>query len=76
MPGLTRVRQNLRTIMESRGISIRRLAEQIDMSYPYISELLNGHKSIKVEQLERLADGLNVDIRDFFDDPKPAKIST
>lgn len=70
MPGITRVRQNLRTAMADKQMSIRVLAKKIGMSYPFLSEVLNGHRSIGVEHLERLADGLDIDIRELFDPPK------
>lgn len=62
-----RVGGRLREIRKSRGLTQERLAERIDRSVDAVSALERGLALPSFETLEKLADALNVPVRDFFD---------
>ncbi|MDX8411108.1 MAG: XRE family transcriptional regulator [Mariprofundaceae bacterium] len=66
MPVSTRVR-NLR---ESKGLSLRALAEAAGISPATLSQIESGQASPSVATLEKLADGINMSIAAFFLDKR------
>lgn len=57
----------LREIRKSRDLTQERLAEKIDRSVDAISALERGLALPSFETLEKLADALDLPVRDFFD---------
>ncbi|WP_340647024.1 helix-turn-helix transcriptional regulator [Phenylobacterium sp.] len=62
-----RVGGRLREIRKSRGLTQERLAERIERSVDAVSALERGLALPSFETLEKLAEALDVPIRDFFD---------
>lgn len=60
------VGQRLRSIREQRGLSMRALSERCGLSTNAISMIEHGENSPTVSTLQRLANALNVNITDFF----------
>ncbi len=58
----------LKQIRESQGLSQEKLAELSGIHRTYISPVEQGKRNIALENIEKLADALNIDIRDFFDE--------
>ena len=52
--------------MKERRWSVNNLADFSGVARGYVSELLNGRKSPTLNTLARLAEGLDVELRDLF----------
>lgn len=61
-----KVASNIRKILTSKGKSAEKLAYEIGMSKAYMYDFLNGKKDIRLQNLQRIADGLDVGIEEFF----------
>ena len=61
-------RKNIRKYRKEKGYTQQGLAEKVDMSLDYLSEIESEkrRKTFSIEMLGRIADALEVDIRDFF----------
>jgi transcriptional regulator with XRE-family HTH domain len=60
----------LRHWRERRGYSVRELAKRAGVGYVSIVRIENGHTSPTVAMLEKLAKGLGIGVRDFFQPTK------
>jgi len=58
----------VRQIRISKGINQKQLAEMIYVTPPIISYIENKKRQTTVEMLQRIADALNVNIKDFFEE--------
>ncbi|MCT4708362.1 helix-turn-helix transcriptional regulator [Enterobacteriaceae bacterium H16N7] len=58
--------QNLRKIRQTRGISQEKLADLCDLHRTYVSSVERGERNITVDNMERLAIALGVDIRELL----------
>lgn len=54
------VGSNIRTCRTNAGLTLEELAEQAEMSWPYLSEVERGRENISLDKLARLAQALNV----------------
>lgn len=54
---------NLKLIRQKRGISQEQLAEAADLHRTYISSVERGARNISIDNMERLALALGVDLR-------------
>jgi transcriptional regulator with XRE-family HTH domain len=63
-----KVAANIRKILAQKGMSAERLAHETSMSKCYLYDFLNGHKDALLITLEKIADGLDVRVEDFFKD--------
>ena len=54
------VGSNIRTCRTNAGLTLEKLAEKAEMSWPYISEIERGRENISLDKLARLAKALNV----------------
>jgi transcriptional regulator with XRE-family HTH domain len=61
-----KVAQNIKTILGQQGKSAEKLAYEIGMSKCYMYDFLNGKKDIRLKTLQRIADGLEVKVENFF----------
>jgi transcriptional regulator with XRE-family HTH domain len=63
---------NLRRVRTSKGISQEKLADLCDLHRTYVSSVERGERNITVDNMERLAVALGVDIRELLnpDDTK------
>ena len=62
------VRKNIRKYRKEKGFTQQRLADEADMSIDYLAEIesVKRRKTFSLATLGRIADVLEVDIRDFF----------
>lgn len=61
--------ENAERIRLERGLSIQALADAIGMHRPALSNLLSGHHSPTLETMERIAEGLGVDVTELLAKP-------
>lgn len=54
------VGSNIRTCRTHAGLTLEKLAEMADLSWPYLSEIERGRENISLDRLARLAQALNV----------------
>ena len=59
--------RNLRKIRQSQGISQEKLADLCDLQRTYVSSVERGERNIAVDNMERLAIALGVDIRELLE---------
>ena len=55
--------ENLRKLRTSKGLSQEKLADLCDLHRTYVSSVERGERNITVDNMERLAVALGVDIR-------------
>lgn len=60
--------KRLRELRETKGMSQELLAHEAGLDRTYISSVERGKRNISLENIERLASALEVDIKDFFKD--------
>ena len=62
------IRKNIRKYRKEKHLTQQQLAEKIDLSVDYICEIESPtkNKSFSIVTLGRIADVLEVDIKDFF----------
>ena len=68
--------ERIRKLRKVRGLNQEQLAEQIEVEQKHVSRLELGKSFPTIERLEKIADALNVPIRDFFDFKHLADIGT
>jgi transcriptional regulator with XRE-family HTH domain len=54
------VGSNIRTYRTNAGLTLEKLAEMADLSWPYLSEIERGRENISLDKLAQLAKALNV----------------
>ncbi len=62
-----RIGLNITIIREKQGLTQEGLAELAGLHRAYIGQIERGEKNIGLKNLEKIAKGLNVDIRDLLD---------
>jgi transcriptional regulator with XRE-family HTH domain len=60
--------EKVRKIRKEKGLSIMDLKEKTGLSKSTISDLENDKSSPTIDTLQKIADALDVDVRDFFED--------
>lgn len=67
MPDInTKVSERIRFFRQKRGLSQEALANVASMHRAYIGQVERGEKKIGIENLEKIAIALKVDIKEFF----------
>jgi transcriptional regulator with XRE-family HTH domain len=61
-----RVGLNIRKIREDRGVSQEKLAELADLHRAYVGQIERGEKNIGLQNLEKIAKALRVNIKDLL----------
>jgi transcriptional regulator with XRE-family HTH domain len=61
------VGNNIRACRTNAGLTLEKLAERADLSWPYLSEIERGRENISLDKLARLAQALNVKLSDLFE---------
>lgn len=51
----------IKRLAKERGVSIEKLAEKIGVSQSYLSRILSGHRSMKMEHIDAIARALSVE---------------
>jgi transcriptional regulator with XRE-family HTH domain len=76
MPNIhVQVASQVKAILKARNMSADRLALEINMSRGFLYEFLNGKKKAGLDSLQRIADGLEVEVRDLFPTKKVKGLS-
>lgn len=59
--------ERIRELRKDRGFTQEQLAELVDVEQKHVSRLELGKSFPTIERLEKIADALNVPLRDLFD---------
>jgi transcriptional regulator with XRE-family HTH domain len=65
-----RIGLNIRRIREEQGLSQEELGAIADLHRAYIGQIERGEKNIGLQNLEKIANALNVDVRVLVDNPR------
>ncbi len=65
---MTKVGNKVKKFRLKAGFSQEKLALNADLDRTYIPSIEKGERNISIVVLEKLANALNVSIRDFFDE--------
>lgn len=58
----------LNQLRKEKKMSQERLAELSELNRPYISAIEQGKRNVSIEVIEKLAQALEIQIKDFFED--------
>lgn len=58
--------KRVRRLREREGISLRKFALMIGVSYPYLSNVENGKQAVTIDVIDRITRGLDVEIHELF----------
>jgi transcriptional regulator with XRE-family HTH domain len=61
-----RIGRRIRVLRTEKGWTQAMLADHAELTREHLSELENGHKEIGVRALEKIAQALEVSLREFF----------
>jgi len=61
MPKRNNLGEALRQLREAKGLGIKTVGRELDVSYSYLSKVENGHKSPSTELVQKLAQLYSVD---------------
>ena len=61
--------KRIRDLRKQRGLSQEELGWKSDLHYTYIGAVERGEKNCSISTLEKIAKGLEISIKDFFDTP-------
>jgi transcriptional regulator with XRE-family HTH domain len=64
---IKKVAQRIKKLREAKGLTIEKLAYANDMSKGNLSEIERGMIEPKLVTLEKIAKGLDVSLKEFFD---------
>lgn len=67
---MTRIATNVKNLLDARGWDQKDLAEALGIDASNFSKTLNGKHSPRLDQLERIAEVLEVDISEIFAKPE------
>lgn len=62
-----RVGLRIKELRNALGYSQETLAYSIEMSRTYLAEVVIGKRNISIENIDRIAQGLGVSLKEFFD---------
>lgn len=63
--------ERLRQVRLKKDISQEKLGEMADLHRTYVSSVERGERNISLENIARLADALEIQIREFFPARRP-----
>lgn len=62
-----RVGLRIKELRAERGVSQDALAYSIGMSRTYFAEVETGKRNVSIKNISRIAEGLDVSLKEFFD---------
>jgi XRE family transcriptional regulator, master regulator for biofilm formation len=65
---LSNVGKRIKEIRQERGLSVRALARKLETDHSYLSKVENGKVTPSLETLVKIADALQCNVSDFFED--------
>lgn len=60
--------QNIKQIRKQRNLTQKQLADQIEISRSYLSDIENGRKNLSIKTVKKLANSLGLSVTDLFND--------
>lgn len=60
--------QNIKQFRKQRNLTQKQLADQIEISRSYLSDIENGNKNPSIKTVKKLADSLGLSVTDLFND--------
>lgn len=60
--------KRLNQLRKEKKMSQERLAELSELNRPYISAIEQGKRNVSIEVIEKLAQALEIEIKNFFED--------
>lgn len=67
LPLIDHFRENLKRLMQERGVGVRQLGRESEVNYVTISRILNGHlTNLTMDLCESLAQALGVPAEEMF----------
>lgn len=61
------VARNIRRVRKRQGLSLRKFALMIDMSYTYLCNVENAKQALTIDALDKIARGLDIEISELFE---------
>lgn len=65
-PFLLEIGERVRKVRKVKGVTLRQLGEMCEMDFGHISRLENGQKDLHLLTLKKLADKLDIDVKDLL----------
>lgn len=59
--------QKVKLLRKDKGLSQEELAEKSSLNRPYISAIEQGKRNVSLEVMEKLAEALGIEIKEFFE---------
>lgn len=60
--------QKVKQLRKAKDLSQEDLAERSGLNRPYISAIEQGKRNVSLEVIEKLAEALEIEIKEFFED--------
>lgn len=61
--------QRIKELRNQIGLSQEALANKAEIDRTYITDVENGRRNISIQNIEKLAEALQISLKDFFDSP-------
>lgn len=62
-----KVGKRIRELRKELGISQEALANKAEIDRTYVTDVENGRRNISIENLKKLVNALEINLKDFFD---------
>lgn len=66
----SKIGMRIKELRGNKKISQEKLAEIADLDRTYVNSVENGKRNISIENIEKIAEALDVSIQEFFKDQK------
>lgn len=63
-----KIGQRIKVLREQANMSQKDLAYSADLDRSYIASIENGQRNVSIVNIEKIANALNVTLKDFFND--------
>ena len=63
-----KIGQRIKELREKAGMSQKDLAYAADLDRSYIASIENGQRNVSIVNIEKIANALNVTLKEFFND--------
>lgn len=64
-----KVGQRIKELRNQIGVSQEALANKAEIDRTYVTDVENGRRNISIENLEKIINALQIELKDFFDSP-------
>ncbi|MDR2145107.1 MAG: helix-turn-helix domain-containing protein [Tannerella sp.] len=66
----SKIGQRIKFLREQTSMSQKDLAYSADLDRSYIASVENGYRNISIVNIEKIANALNLSLKDFFNSPE------